>query len=219
MVGDHQKNKGPNRIGEKRFGGMTFSERIMAVLTLLGLVIAVLTGVIFWRQLKWMQADQRAWISVTTPKTQLGKNEASGAVHVLAPVKIINTGKTPAKNVSVQIVVEKVKNGELPQFVYGDSGLKDFTGTMFPNDSHEITVGLLQDKPNQTPEDFRLLTPSEYQELLDGVAYTVTYGKASYTDVFGTDHWLTFCVWMSPATKSLWISAKSCADYNNVDSN
>jgi hypothetical protein len=78
---------------------------------------------------------------------------------------------------------------------------------------------LLQSIPNTTKAESRILSASEYQELLDGKAYVAFYGRISYFDIFGTFHWVNFCGFGSPSSKSIMVNTKKCVDYNDIDNN
>lgn len=196
---------------------MTIFERIMAVLTLAGVVIAVFTGLIFWKQLKEMRTDQRAWVSMASGSGKFAK-EADGNTIVTVPMTITNTGKTPAKAVFNEIVVEKVKNGDSPEFIY-DNRARTYnsTGTIFPNGTQQVTAGLLKGKLNTNQTEPLLLTPSQVQDLTDGTYYLAIYSQTSYFDVFGTKHWLHFCAFATLSPVPIPLTAKKCTDYNDVD--
>jgi hypothetical protein len=100
----------------KRFWSMSRSEWVMAVLTLMGIIVACLTGAIFWKQLGAMKTDQRAWVVMNMPPVNpepTRETFADGviitALTLTVPVTVLNTGKTPAKHYSVDIAVEKVR--------------------------------------------------------------------------------------------------------------
>jgi hypothetical protein len=80
----------------------------MSVLTLAGVIIAALTGAIFWHQLESMETDERAWINITAKGLNFTPDKATGNIALSVPVTIKNTGKTPAKIVRTEIVINKV---------------------------------------------------------------------------------------------------------------
>lgn len=218
------KNEATSKLNpsEKRRWGLTRFEWIMAVLTLAGVTVAIFTGLIFKDQLHEMRTDQRAWMHITTTGVQYETDKSTGKVAVSFPIAIVNTGKTPATNIATVVVVEKDINGSWPDFIYeGRPASHETTGSAFPNvNESPFRAQLLQGIPNSTGVEPRLLSPSEYQDIVDGNAYIVIYAMTTYTDVFGTQHWTRFCNFATaPTTKSFNLTAKPCTDYNNVDNN
>jgi hypothetical protein len=198
---------------------MTISERTMTVLTLAGLIIAGLTGGIFWKQLKEMRTDQRAWLSITSGVGNVATDPSSGNSTVAIPVTIANTGKTPAKRVTTEVVVEKVHNGDSPEFIYDNRALtRGSTGTIFPGGFYKIEAALLKgvlNRPDQTENI--LLTPSQFKELEDGTSYIAVYSRTSYVDVFDTTHSLYYRAFATLSPTVIRLTAKRCTDYNDVD--
>lgn len=205
---------------EKKFWDMTRFERIMALLTLLGLVIAGLTGFIFWYQLDEMRTDERAWISVST-KVAFPKDENSmKTVPVVATITYNNIGKTAARGIKVEAVVDYEMNGESPDFVYdGRPRSRSTTGIIFPNDPQQLPAPFLEGDPSSKTEvKNRYLVHSEFQDLNDGTSYMVVYVKADYTDIFGKKHWTHYCsFFINPNAPPVNISAKACTSYNDTD--
>lgn len=144
---------------EKQRRRMTPFERTMALLTFFGLAIACLTGAIFWQQLKEMRTDQRAWINVSVAPFAIKKEAASEQFAVTVPVTVTNTGKTPARFVFSNVVVERLQIGEAPPFVYKDGQAPTFVyksiprntqsvGVLVPNAPQPITATLLGANPS-----------------------------------------------------------------------
>lgn len=207
---------------KKKFLRMSAFEWIMAALTFLGLLIAALTGGIFWNQLTEMKADQRAWMNLSTGKVEFRKDQ-SGQTTAVVPVTISNTGKTPARRFFTNIVVEKVPNGQSPRLLYENvPRLTDSTGMFRPNTQISLDGALLEldpKDPSRQNTRYRVLSELEYQELLDGKAYIAIYAYSSYDDIFGKHHWDKYCVFAVPSPKPVTVTAKACTDYNDTDNN
>lgn len=202
---------------------MSRFEKIISVLTCAAVVIAGLTGGILRLQLSEMRTEQRAWMSISSGNIGYQKDAAEG-ITVTAPVTISNTGKTPARHYVMSVVIEKVKNGNNPRFIYENvPHVTDSAGIIPPNDPHSLQARLFEPDPTDTTgrkmKD-RLISQAEYQEILDGDAYMALYAYITYDDIFGSPHWRKFCVFSAGSLeKPVFVTAKGCTDYNNVDDN
>jgi hypothetical protein len=202
---------------------MTVSEWTMGILTLAGIVIASLTGLIFYEQLHEMRTDQRAWINLTVGAAKVTKDSAGNA-SITVPITISNTGKSPAKKVLAEVVVEKVRNGDSPEFIYENrSRTYSVSGTLVPNATEEMDASLLKGKLHGTGEadsEPVFLTPFQYQDLTDGTSFLAVYARTSYVDVFDIPHSLRSCFFSKvSAPQPALTSAKACTLYNDVDNN
>jgi len=61
------------------------------------------------------------------------------------------------------------------------------------------------------------LSRDDYQDLKNGRTYVATFGKISFEDLFGVQHWMTFCSWR--ALKAGQYAARKCTEYNDLDNN
>ena len=188
------------------------------IITVTGLVIATLTAAIFWKQLSAMKVDSRAWITISGA-VQINQDKATGNTSIIFPASVINSGKTPGKSILSQIVVEIVKNGDSPRFVYdGVPHTVNSIGILFPHSPAQVQAALLRFNANTaTQTEQRPLSTTEYQELLDGNSYIAVYSRTTYNDIFGTEHWDQTCAFTTPSVKPVLLTAKKCSDYNNVD--
>ena len=206
---------------ESKVWGLTKFEWIIAVLTLAGVVIAFLTGAIFWEQLHEMKTDQRAWVTMSLGRVQFPSNISDiGKVQVQAPLTVNNVGKTAARNLHSKVVMEYEVNGQSPEFVYDHRMRAESTsGIMFPTAQETMPIFFLEGNPNdKNGSQPRFLTPSEYQDLIKGDGYMVVYGETTYADIFGTNHWMHYCTFfVSPQAVSVTVTAKGCTDYNDTD--
>lgn len=197
--------------------------RGMSLLTLAGVVIAVFTGLIFLKQLQEMRTDERAWILFSQgPLISFPKDEnAVATMPVIEQVEVGNKGKTPARAVYNEWVMEYVINGDSPDFVYTNR-MRTFesTGMLPPNEFHHADVKFeTGTSGNSRDAAFRYLTVGEYRDLVGGKAYMVVYGRSNYIDIFGTKHWLNYCNFFLPPNVIAAANAKACTDYNDTDHN
>lgn len=161
-----------------------------------------------------MRQDQRAWLRVDVGTVIYAQ---PGPASV--PVTITNTGKTPAREVTEQIVVEKVKNTENLHFSYRVPRTVGTMGMLYPNALQQGIASTLAEARGTQIVPPAALSAADMQELLAGEAYLAIYGKITYLDVFGMNHYTKFCVFSSPAPKQVYVTAKKCTDYNSVDGN
>jgi hypothetical protein len=161
-----------------------------------------------------MRQEQRAWINLTVNLPQEFKeNEGvTGSIH------LINTGKTPAKNLVGQFVIEEVKNGESPIFIYsGIARTIMSAGSVFPNSTLDGTVPWSHKAQGTTNVGPTIVNTADIKNLTDGKVFFVIHGRIDYRDVFNAPHWVTVCGWTAAPARNY--TAKKCSDYNNVDNN
>jgi hypothetical protein len=156
--------------------------------------------------------DQRAWISVSVVGwAPIGENMPLGVT-----LHVTNTGKTPAKRVAQQIVIEKIDSQNSPTFAYDRPHVASVAGIMVPNTPRDIAaVMLTKEKPAIL--DPPLMTKADIDEINSGKVYLAVFGKFSYWDIHDVIHWVSFCFWHSPTSGNY--SAKKCAAYNDIDNN
>lgn len=200
---------------------MSIFERTMAILTFAGVVIAIFTGLIFWKQLAEMRTDQRAWISFSAGVAQFPKDLSFvNMVPVTVPITINNIGKTPARIVHTEFVMDYEVNGGSPDFVYENRARTiDTAGMISPNSPQLINVMFSKaklNKPNE-PTEPRYLTGSEFNDMANGTGYMVIYAKAEFVDIFGTQHWLHYCTFFVAPNVNVTVTARQCTDYNDTD--
>ena len=197
---------------------MTNFEKLMGFLTFLGIVVAALSGVIFWKQMTQMRIDQRAWVVVNPSDFKYIQNDSTGLVTVALPISVMNTGKTPARKSIVNIATQIVPNGANVIFDYDRVTVENVAGILYPNSHIDVEAKLLKKNVNiPAGAETRYLSSSEYKDLTEGRTFIAVYAKGSYTDVFGTAHWYHFCGFSSLSPQPIQVTAQSCADYNGSD--
>ena len=187
-----------------------------------GLILAAVVAVIYMGQLAYMRQsvqltskslrmDQRAWI--TSKVGQFSELKENSEL----PVQMIftNTGKTPAKHISISLLIQKRKREEEPSLKLNENTPKEWTGLMFPNLPESFTFYLMEEG-NLTKRV--ILTKEMRDDLVTGRSYLMISGEVSYSDMFDVPHWTRFCSFTklaSPDTRVL----DRCTYYNDVDRN
>ncbi len=167
---------------------------------------------------KTMRLDQRAWINASISQAPLIDGQP-----IKMPLKLVNTGKTPAVNVDGVIVVNLLSQNEQPDFAYrtGHPRLRFEGGTFLPGIPSDYLLPVLpKHLALEKPLNPILCTPEIRQNIENGSAYIVVHGKVTYDDIFGISHWLTFCTYSHnvPGLPTQ-PTASTCGKYNDVDRN
>jgi hypothetical protein len=157
--------------------------------------------------------DERAWIEIQVPNIDF-RRETIGKIFVV-PIEIINTGKTPARNIQIKGVVSIVRNR---------SGLVDLPSGDITHGYSLMRIGIMQ--PNQSIKDWSLAaldtdgvskpvttTQAIRDHVMDASYSVVVHGRVIYEDAFGGEHWLTFC----HNSNGLIGGSPQCFEYNNFD--
>jgi hypothetical protein len=171
-----------------------------------------------------MRTDERPWIKANDPNpTQIKfpqSRESVDQTDVTVQLIVDNIGKTAARSLDSEWVMEYVTNGDSPEFVY-DNRARSFvtTGIVFPHDPFTISVVFMKGKLNSKETEPRYLVPSEFDGLSTGKAYMAVYGKADYSDIWGNKHWLHYCYWFVAPSATTPVTAKACTQYNDTDHN
>lgn len=191
----------------------------LVALTVLVAIAAFWSAHIFWRQLHDTEVafrlEERAWIGFKFVEGNLNftLNES-----FLIPTELVNTGKTPAKNVHGYIVTGVFKNGEHLDFSYTADTKHPFyviqAGTIFPGG--KITESFEAEQHGATKAEPILFTEPLKNELFTPhKSYIIVYGKIIYDDIFGTEHWTTYCRYVLHPE----LISDECIRYNDTDNN
>jgi hypothetical protein len=137
--------------------------------------------------------------------------------HALGQViGISNVGRTSAMNIKGRIQIEVLEKGTEPIFKY-------------PTPSHldtgELDVGETPEKRTYyvltAPGKHKRFTQDEINEIRSQVhKSTFTYGRMTYSDIFGVKHWVQVCRIM--ASEGVTLNSPpipKCASYNKTDTN
>jgi hypothetical protein len=134
--------------------------------------------------------DERAWIGFTLAGDHitftLGK-------PFLVPTEILNTGKTPARDVEGNVAVRIVEKDASIDFSYapGHANYRIHGGTLFPGGKIiESFEGIQHGAENAEPI---IITKPLGQKIMNAQSFVIIHGRITYQDEFGTEHWTTFC--------------------------
>ncbi|HEX4240943.1 MAG TPA: hypothetical protein VHZ53_05995 [Steroidobacteraceae bacterium] len=137
--------------------------------------------------------DRRAWLEI----------RVTGAltIQIDSPVKatfeIDNSGKTPARDVAIKMLVESVKVGSYPTLRPGDDGgiAISTSGIIFPGPGpNPLNAVWLAADGKEAPK----LTSAEMRDVIAGKTYFVLYGRVTYKDIFHVEHWTEICRFYTP---------------------
>ena len=154
----------------------------------------------------------------------VGKTTMIDGKPIEMPIRIVNSGKTPAYDLDGLLTVNLLKDGEQPVFVYknGTHPGYHFNGkTYSPNSPTDFSWAVLPIfVPKTDPINPILATSAIRRGMQDGSLYIVVNGKITYKDAFGVDHWIKFCAYShTAAAVPMKVTADSCGPYNDVDKN
>ena len=156
--------------------------------------------------------DERAWMAF---KFMEGNITFTVDKSFLVPTELVNTGKTPAKNVHGNIVVGVFKKGEALDFTYspGHANYAVRAGTIFPNGKIVESFEAIQH--GQEHAEPIVFTTALKDELWNAKSFVVVHGRISYNDIFGKEHWTTYCRYVLHPE----LISEECTRYNDTDDN
>ena len=151
--------------------------------------------------------EQRAWVAAAINKDTV----IEAGKPFTGTIGVRNTGRTFAKDVRVFARSDGFsKNSPKPDFdAIDDRGLAQETrGTLLsPEMDLPVYIG--------NKETGEKLTQDVIDLMKSGDLPFYVHGKLRYTDVFGCDHWTTFCTKLITGT----LTFGSCEDHNDTDNN
>lgn len=189
-----------------------------SILAFLNVLLLGLTLIVLNNQLKGQRLDQRAWIYIATRIEPFVEGEP-----LKATLRITNAGKTVAKKMVLEYVVQKVPITEAPNLTYSNtdppSG-KFQVNVGVPNSSspHEIIAYMLS-KGVTSLSKIPGLTAGEIEELKSGKSYVVVFARTTYLDIYGTNHWVNSCHFSYHGPGSVDLKTVNCTEYNDMDNN
>jgi hypothetical protein len=169
------------------------------------LICAVTAIYAYFSYLQWvvlhnsMKLDQRAWVGVSGVTANVKNDEPA-----TFSIKIKNTGKTPANNVTGICRFEIVPQNGFPDFTKLRS-LSGETKNIIPP-LHDVTL---------TFDTGFCITNDVINQVTNGMMQTYIYGVIRYHDIFGYRHWTTFCYYFSPDMTKYY----PYKEHNDIDNN
>jgi hypothetical protein len=161
---------------------------------------------------KAMRVDQRAWVSVPFPTAY-----PLNGTFIPAVTQITNSGKTPAKDVEGDVIATVLNKGDKLEFDFSVGHPHNRVlagGVIFPSAPVPTTIPLV----NYGPKMAETIVPDDAlrQDIAKGNRFIIFYGRITYHDVFGIEHWTQFCTGFGSAIGD---GIKDCIKYNDVDQN
>ena len=157
--------------------------------------------------------DERPWVGISF--TAAAKITVTVGKSFFVPVTLINSGRTPAKNVTGNVAVDLLRNGEAIKFSYtpGRASYKIFAGTIFPTGAIDRSFESIHHGPQRA--EATIVTKEIFDSLLANRTLAIVHGRIEYSDPFGTPHWTTFCRNVfNPSVIPI-----DCMKYNDTDNN
>ncbi len=164
-----------------------------------------------------MRLDQRAWIGVA-----FGQRPMVKGAPLIVPIKLTNTGKTPAINVHGAIIINLLRENEEPDFEFknGHPGYLIDIQTIIPNLPQETGFPAVAKYAPEARVNPILVTDAVNKGIQSGKLYIAIHGEIRYEDIFGISHWIRFCGYSDKAVEIRQQSvASGCGQYNDVDKN
>jgi hypothetical protein len=188
----------------------SFTDWTVAGFTAVLALFAICQGIAIWGQWREMKLDQRAWLSMSTSVNPIAKD-----MPITALIHVENIGKTPAKHVLTEVVIEKLKVTDSPSFDYVAIVDNSLVNLIFPRSVDEW-IAMRGDRRNPPK-----LTDTELGALKNGDYYVAVFAKVSFSDVNNTPHWVHFCAWKTfdESGKLSAVQTRVCTEYNDIDNN
>lgn len=158
------------------------------------------------------RTDERAWLGLSFTGANI-RLTVGQSFFVL--VQVINTGKTPAKNVTGMIAIDVIKRGEKIDFSYapGHANYRIEAGAIFPQGS--ITESFEAIHHGSDRAEATVITAPLLAAIMKNQTVAVIHGRIDYSDIFGTKHWTTYCRYVFNPS----LISPECTRYNDTDQN
>jgi hypothetical protein len=219
------QNKNPSQWDrlKERLRCPSITDWCIAVFTFFLAASAIYQFILMDGQLNVMRKDQRAWLKVEpVPDVPTGDTTSAQIAYgqpVVYPLRITNTGKSPARKFAMKIFIDIIDASQEPPLdrvedssSYPNGG-SITAGIIFPNADFKQPITRVA--KGGTPVT---ATIDEVNAIKTGGAYLAVYGIINYDDIFNAHHWTKFCTWIA-GSRSGSFHAQQCAQYNNVDDN
>jgi hypothetical protein len=190
----------------------------MVIFTGSAVLFAGISAVLLYRQLddahRNFVVDERAWIKVNSSTPQ-----ATEGAPVTISITFTNTGKTPAKNVDSQFLIEvlpREQMADLSHYPSGNAIVRISTGLLVPGDTTAQWPAVFFTGIGADVHP-KLLNHNDYMRLVNGADYVVLRDIVTFDDIFGVSHWVHYCKWETLGHGEY--PAKNCTAYNGTDNN
>jgi len=159
------------------------------------------------------RTSERAWMEISFPPTL----ETFENKPVRMTVQFTNNGRTVARAVLAEVVIEMVPKKESARFDYGLYHSLFSTGLITPGQGFPVAGEYFRQKVARSGEELKVpdLSHEEYERFMGGNAYFAVYARVRYKDIFGIHHWTRRCYFVSQGPAF----ASKCTNYADVDSN
>jgi hypothetical protein len=177
------------------------------------------------KQTTTSRISERAWLEIrpgnSDPSQRYTKDHRL-AINAGEPVTfdtyMVNTGKTPAKNIHLYSFVDifpaavevPLSNVDNPTRAIHQEVVSGMVLPDSPTDMARRRIG--QDGT------FIIATSDEVADYYGGKAYVAAYGMVTYEDVFHKPHWMKFCFWSAGLNGAI-SATRNCSNYNSMDEN
>ncbi|MEK6764421.1 MAG: hypothetical protein AABY96_17110 [Nitrospirota bacterium] len=112
-------------------------------------------------------------------------------------------------------MIRKLKSGNAPNLKFDGDCFNAITGILNPDEGLPVPVPLFKGKGDML--NLPHLTKADVAEIDSGESYLVTFGSVTYSDAYGTSHWINFCSYQTRSPGKY--NPVNCAQYNKVDNN
>jgi hypothetical protein len=157
---------------------------------------------------------ERAWVTLSSGSVEFSDPDPKGLRTLTVQMETKNVGKTPAKHIFAEVVVDTFPNeGTWIARYKNQPTATQIMNIMVANSGSKFPAPLV----HITDHGFEktLLSESEWKRLSGGDSYVVIYGRMTYMDSFGRWHWQHFCSWAALASGKF--SGANCIAYNDID--
>jgi hypothetical protein len=227
-------------------------------LTIFGLFATAAIAWFGYRQqhvdtLKAIAYGDAGWLAVFSENIRFSDPDATGNRLAFTKIWIRDRGKTPLLEINSEITVRAFSIQSIPEFKYEGMRNCNEIGVLYPDysKSDEPDLALANNPPFQaflgddikgSPLPVRtcreaaevvppkLVSTSEYQQLIAGQKLILVYGKITYVDIFKNRHWIHTCTVLSASNvaapniidietvEKTIAFRRACLSYNAIDS-
>lgn len=172
---------------------------VIAVATVIYAVVSSRQLAVMHQQLENSQLDQRAWVGPV--EAIMPKAGEKPEPHL--GVKIMNSGKTPARRLLTKISTQYLPAEAEFAPSYKDNSVKPGVSVIQPG----MRINLF------SLATLGVMTPQEIDGVRTGRNILYLYGLITYEDIFGRPHSTRFCLYLQSDLSGF----NACSTYNDAD--